>query len=329
MALNAPSAAPEASSEVLDAARTEQTPAPDDAALRALEKQREGAKVESATQTETLAQEVLGQVTVPGATPEDVVDAAEDAANTSGGWGMLSGLSEFFTKISTKLGDMGKKFGEWLGELMGIKPKDKDTEDETAAATADDEPEISTEMPDEDMLTPEDATGLLTVNSWDEVSTIVDLPTRVLQAALYANASGMDCFTKDKKGKLQNHCSGWCDSVFKKAGLDLYDESSRIYCDYENWPKKGSLQGLELQAGDSIIRYNGNASTGNHQEIIISSEGPDADGNYQILTVGQTSAKGTTGTRKVRSMEIKSKDIKAVIRPGATEPFEGSEPSLT
>lgn len=328
MAPNTPSAIPEASSEVVDkAARTEQTP-DEDAALKAIEQQRQGTVVDTAVKTEEILQEVQEQTASSTDTPTGEGEAAaEEDTEAKAGFlaGSLSWLSKQFESISKFFTDTGNTFGKWLKKMIGIEEegsKEEDSGDEEPAEPESDEPEVSTEVDGEDLLTPEDASGLLEVKSWDEVMAITDLPTRVLQAALYANATNMDCFTKDG-----NHCSGWCDSVFEKAGLELYDDKSRIYCDgYEGWGKKGTLDGLELQPGDSIIRHNGNASTGNHQEIILSSDGPDEDGKYQVLTVGQTSVKGKSGVRKVRSMVIDSKDIKVVIRPGATHPFDGVGP---
>ncbi len=329
MAPNAPSAAPEASSEVLDAARTEAASKPADAALQAIEQQKQSTVVNTATKTETLSQELLDQATAPGATPETVAAAAAaDAAKKTGGWGILSGFSEFFTKIGGTFGDIGKKFGDWLGKLMGTKPKKEGQPSSEADSTvsAADEPEISTEMPDEDLLTPEDATGLLTVKSWDEVSALSDLPTRVLQAALYANATDMDCFTSDG-----NHCSGWCDSVFEKAGLNVYDDKSRIYVgqpEYsEKWGARGTLSGLKLMPGDSVL-YHNEGGTNDHQDIVLSSEGPDEAGNYKVTNLGQLKAAGTGGERAVRTMTIKAEDIYVVIRPGATQPFEGDGSDL-
>lgn len=327
MALNAPTAVPEASSEVADkAARTEQTPVPD-AGLRAIEQQRQGTVVDTAAKTEEILREVQDQAGSSTDTPSDASGSApEEDSEAKAGFlaGSLSWISKQFEGISKFFTDTGNTFGKWLKKMMGIEeeePKEEGSGDEEPAEPESDEPEISTEVPGEELITPDDATGLLEVSSWDEVMAIEDLPTRVLQAALYAEATNMDCFTKDG-----NHCSGWCDSVFNKAGLNLYDDKSRIYCNYKTWPKKGTMQGLELQPGDSIIRHNGNAATGDHQEIIVSSYGPDEDGDYQVVTVGQTSVKGKSGVRKIRSMVIHSKDIRVVIRPGATEPFEGKEP---
>jgi hypothetical protein len=205
------------------------------------------------------------------------------------------GLWASFTAGLSSLGDWfkekGKKIEDWVKKVFGFAPTEEKKQEQAKP----------------------DVPGQVQVKSWDEVKAIPDLGQRVYQAALFAYSTGLDCFTKDG-----NHCSGWCDSVFEKAGLDLYKESARIYVgDYKGWKPRGSLTGLELKPGDSVIRHNGFTSTGDHQDIILSSQGPDPDGNYQVKTVGQLSVRGTSGDREIRSSTIKAKDIKVVVRPTA------------
>lgn len=207
------------------------------------------------------------------------------------------GLWASFTAGLGSLGDWikekGKKLEDWVKRAFGFEPSEEKSEPS---------PESQVDVP-----------GQLQVKSWDEVKAIPDLGQRVYQAALLAYSTGLDCFTKDG-----NHCSGWCDSVFEKAGLDLYKESARIYVgDYKGWKPRGSLTGLELKPGDSVIRHNGYTSTGDHQDIILSSQGADSEGNYQVKTVGQLSVHGTSGDRGIRSLTIKSSEIKVVVRPTA------------
>lgn len=244
--------------------------------------------------------------------------------------GLFGSLSAGFTSVSTWLGETGGKFGDWLGGLLGLKPKDDKKKSEAGSDADTDKDEDNDarydtgDALDPDEKIPDDISHLLTVKSWEEVQAIPDLGQRVYQAALLAYAVNMDCFTKDG-----NHCSAWCDSVFNKAGLEtVYNDASRIFSDYKTWPKKGTMQGLKLLPGDSIIRHNGNAATGYHQEIILSSEGPDSAGNYQIVTVGQLSVKGKSGNRKIRSLTVPAEKIKVVIRPGATKPWEGDGANL-
>lgn len=203
-------------------------------------------------------------------------------------------------------------FGKWLQKTFGSKAENPVTPDvQTAQATS------TLEAPPEG----------ISVNSWDEVMAIADLPTRVLQATLFAKATEMNCFVL-AKGKLENHCSGWCQSVFQKCGLDLYDEKPRLFCDgWQGWGKKGTLNGLKLKPGYSVIYTNEDG--GPHQDIILSSEGPDAEGNYRVTNLGQTKSYGDgTGERKVRTMTIPAKNIHVVIAPGATQPWTGDGSNL-
>lgn len=218
-------------------------------------------------------------------------------------WGSLvAGLGSMKDAVVQFFGTVGDKLREWFG----LEPREKDFTGDPLR-TDEQFPEATSYEP--------------SVKSWEEVLAISDLGQRVYQAALLAYKTNMDCFTKDG-----NHCSAWCDSVFNKAGLGtVYNDAARIYSNYLSWPKKGTMEGLKLQPGDSIIRHNANRSTGYHQEIVLSSQGPDAEGNYQLVTVGQLSVKGKSGNRKIRTLTVPAEKIKAVIRPGATKPWTGPE----
>ncbi len=223
----------------------------------------------------------------------------------SSGWShMAKSIEKLFTGFKNMLPD-------WLVD------KEKEEEDSAEGSSSSAK---KTEAP-KPVVNPTEG---LTVNSWEEVLAIADLPTRIVQAALYAYATDMDCFTKDG-----NHCSGWCDSVFNKAGLEtIYDVKSRIYChNYKGWGERGTLQGLKILPGDTIIFHNGNSDTGDHHFITLSAEGPDPEGNYTIRNVSQPTTKNG-GERKVRTQVIAAKDIRVINRPGASEPWGGDETNL-
>jgi cell wall-associated NlpC family hydrolase len=279
--------------------------------------------------------EVETRVNVATAERQQGVDTASDsdtdAASTTstqetGGAGdegrpegFLASLSHFFRDVSGSIGDAFKNVGAWLRDALGLKKKEESGVDPDEDRDTDSDSDRDTDL--NTTAKPDEIMKELMVKSWEEVKAISDLPTRVFQAALYAYSTNMDCFTSDG-----NHCSAWCDSVYEKCGLDVYNDKARIYVSNDaeygkQWGARGTLNGLKLQAGDSIIRYNGNASTGNHQEIILQSTGPDAQGNYDVLTVGQTSVRGDSGVRKIRRLTVKGSDIRVVVRPGATQPW--------
>ncbi len=236
-----------------------------------------------------------------------VAEVSGKEEQEAGFWGSVKAG---FGAVTTWLTANFKKFGEWTSEkstAFGVWFR------KTFDLKEPEEKKNEGQQPTPLLVSASEYLQKLAVRSWEDLQGISDKSQRVVQAALFAYATGMDCFTKDG-----NHCSGWCDSVFEKAGLDLYDQSSRIYVgDYENWKPRGTLTGLELKPGDSIIRYNGNGETGFHQEIVLSSNGPDANGNYEAVTVGQTSVSGNSGERKIRPLSIKGRDIKVVTRPSA------------
>jgi hypothetical protein len=284
--------------------------------------------------------EVETRVNVARAERQHGVDTASDADGPSttgtqetGGTGdegrpegFLASLSQFFRDVSGSIGDAFKNIGEWLRDALRLKKKEESGADPDEGRDTDTDTDTKRTQPSLSASVETDARpaaimNRLTAKSWEEVKAISDLPMRVFQAALYAYSTNMDCFTSDG-----NHCSAWCDSVYEKCGLDVYNDKARIYVSNDaeygkQWGARGTLNGLKLQAGDSIIRYNGNASTGNHQEIILQSTGPDAQGNYDVLTVGQTSVRGDSGVRKIRRLTVKGSDIRVVVRPGATQPW--------
>lgn len=339
MAVNLPNAPTTAPSEGGDQRTPEAQAALDTAAAAQASRVELGQSIEAGqgqTAATREAQRELRQEIQNGAKPSDKPqadgvdeddDEEDDSSSTdtetsetsdeNSGWlpkeWTLTSIGAF---LSAKFSDISKWFGDAFEGLRKMLPKwvpgstkDKPPAPEKPAAQV------------ENSVPSLEAPGL-TVKSWEEVLQISDLGARVVQAALLAYSTNMDCLTDDG-----NHCSGWCDSVFEKAGLDLYDGKSRFYCDgYEGWDRRGPSKDFNgrLQPGDSIIRYNGNASTGNHQEIILSASNPDSSGNYTLTTLGQLEAKGTTGRREKQTLTVKAKDIRVVIRPGSTEPWDGS-----
>lgn len=231
----------------------------------------------------------------------------------SGGW---SKIAQSFDKL---FAGFKKMLPDWLKSDEKEEEKEEAKDKKTSSRTS---PGSSGET----LTHPSKPTEGLTVKSWEEVLAIQDLPTRIVQATLFAYSTDMNCFTKDG-----NHCSAWCDSVFNKAGLGgVYNEKERIFCDgYEGWSKRGTRQGLKIMPGDSFIFENGNGFTGRHQAIAINAVGPDANGNYTIDNLSQPSANSDgSGVRKRRTQVIPADKINVVIRPGATQPWNGDGSNL-
>ncbi len=265
--------------------------------------------VETAQQARVEAvQNLVQAVDAPSQPDSEDVDAEAESSSTPTAkpedLGFFASLGAGLKSAGTWISDHLKEAFDWIKKTLGF--KDRDEELKKAAREA-------TRIAEGAFATSREGMTWLHIHSWDELLGISDLNQRVVQAALYAYATDMDCFTKDG-----NHCSGWCDSVFTKAGLNLYDKSKRIFVgDYKDWEPQGTLQGLSFQPGDSILYYNGNATSGFHQDIVLSSQGPDSKGDYQVTTVGQTASEGTSGTRKIRTFKIEGKNIKVVVRPTA------------
>lgn len=71
-----------------------------------------------------------------------------DQANSlSGGWGAVSGVGDLFEKISKAFGDIGKKFSEWLKDVMGDKEKDEIPQVSTSQASMPSSAPTKTESP--------------------------------------------------------------------------------------------------------------------------------------------------------------------------------------
>jgi len=124
--------------------------------------------------TQSTDEAITAAAAAAGIPPDAVPPIQDDNVNVSGGWGALSSLSGFFTHISDALGDIGKKFSEWLKTLMGTKDQegadpDKDKDEDVdankgtdlaspaapAAKSADKAPHVPERIAEEsEMLTP-------------------------------------------------------------------------------------------------------------------------------------------------------------------------------
>ncbi len=166
-------------------------------------------------------------------------------------------------------------------------------------------------------LDADDLSENLKFNSWDEINEIADPGDRVKHASLFAIRTNMDCFTDDG-----NHCNGWADSVFNKAGLEtLYASQNRIFVSpkHPHWRPRGSLTGVDLRPGDAITYYNGNdiSEIGAHTAIVTKGAQIDQQGNYILNVAAQTwtNKAAGTGDRENYTVTIPAKDILVVVRP--------------
>ncbi len=153
----------------------------------------------------------------------------------------------------------------------------------------------------------------------DIVNSSESVGDKVAAAALLGVFKNIDCDNAKVDPARYNHCSGWVDTIAKKAGLSEGRYNARAcafvntkYSEYSAWAKnavnrKDSISEIGgLKPGDMVIYENGNAYTGFHDAIYLGND----------LWASQNISKGVSGVRTIFKKKLDPNKIAVVTRPG-------------
>jgi|GEM_PF-7091921 len=180
----------------------------------------------------------------------------------------------------------------------------------------------------------------LKYKNFDAIKTNISNPgDRVAAAALLGVVKDVDV---DKPS--ENHCSGWVDTIARKAGLSSRytlskcamvnpryskDRGDSKSTRYRGWRKRATTEKSHidqiggLKPGDMVIEYNGNSSTGFHDEIVVDVKGG------KMLVASQNRTKGSSGVRSLQWKTINPETIATVTRPGWVGGSSSSAPAIS